>query len=73
MSIDVRIVDTSEDSFGVTGLHSFAQGDTVKLKIDGVGQFPCEVVWVKGDRFGARIVEAFSEQDMLRLTEYLGE
>jgi hypothetical protein len=70
-SVDVTIIDCSDGSFGVSGLHAFSQGDSMNLKIDGIGSFPCEVVWVKGERFGAKIIDAWADRELLRLTDYL--
>lgn len=73
IKIDVKIVDCSDGSFGVAGLHNFSPGDPLSLQIEGVGTFPCEIVWVKGDRFGTRIVDAWEDGEMSRLTEYLDQ
>lgn len=70
--MDVKIVDCSDGSFGVSGHHNFSPGDGIKLQIEGVGSFPCQIVWVKADRFGVRILESWPEPDMHRLTDYLG-
>lgn len=71
VSFDVRIVDCSEGSFGVCGLHHFAAGEIVTLQIDGVGAFSCKVVWVKGERFGARILDEWGANDVGHLSACL--
>jgi hypothetical protein len=71
VSVDVRIVDCADGSFGVSGLHNFTPGDGMELHIGGVGSFPCQIVWVKGERFGARILDAWADREMLHLTDYL--
>ena len=54
---DITILDTSEGGFGLSEVLPLEIGDRLKIAIDGIGVFPCKMVWKARGRCGISLLD----------------
>ena len=67
----VSIVDCSDGNFGISGPSPPFVNSVIHLAIDDIGEFSCSIIWTRGNRFAARIIDDHSKQSISALTEVL--